>query len=82
MTTRITLTRKRASIKLESAIKATYYFQRFEGTVYRNPVPVAQMVEAFVNDPRARLKIDLETSKHTLTLVDQKNLQVGYDVEF
>ncbi|MES2155926.1 MAG: hypothetical protein V4510_12395 [bacterium] len=79
---RITLTKKRAAIKLESAIKAVYYFQRFEGTRYRNPVPIAQMVEAFVSDPRARLKIDVETSKHTLTLVDQKNLQVGYDVEF
>ncbi len=79
---RITLTRKKAAIKLESAIKAVYYFQRFEGTMYRNPVPVAQMVEAFVNDPRARLRIDLETSKHTLTLVDQKNLKVGYEIEF
>lgn len=79
---RITLTKKRAAIKLESAIKATYYFQRFEGTIYRQVVPVSQMVEAFVRDSRARLQIDLETSRHTLTLVDQKNLQVGYDVEF
>lgn len=79
--TRITLTRKSAAIKLESASKATYYFQR-EDRRYERDVPVADMVAAFRTDPRARLRIDLATSRHTVTLVEGPCLATGYSIEF
>lgn len=80
---RITLTRKAAGIKLESASRATYFFQRGHGEArYEREVPVAEMVRAFQADLRARLRIDRETSKHVVTLVERRDLLTGYEVEF
>ena len=79
----ITLTRKQAAVKLRSTQSATYFFQREQGVRYVQPAKSVQdVVRAFERDTRARLKIERETSRHVITLVDQKSLKVGWDVEF
>lgn len=79
----LTLTRRHAALKLTSIKRATYYFQRYEGVRYTKEATVMEdVVQAFMRDPRARLKIDLATSAHRITLVDQRSLQIGWEVEF
>jgi hypothetical protein len=79
----MTLTKKRAAVKLENITRAVYYFQRYDGPRYiQEAKSLPDVVEAFKRDPRAKLKIELATSRHRLTLVDQRNLQIGWDVEF
>jgi hypothetical protein len=78
----LTLTRRQAAIKLENIKRATYYFQHFGGTVYKKEVPVADVLKTFVADPKVLLRIDSETSEHRVTLIDRKDFQVGYVVEF
>lgn len=77
----IVLTRRVAAVKLESAKKATYYFQRGERR-YERAVTVPEMAFAFSADPRARLRIRLSDSRHVVTLVERPELRTGYVVEF
>ncbi len=79
----ITLTRKQAAIKLRSITRATYYFQREQGVRYvQEAKSVQDVVQAFERDVRARLRIERETSRHVITLVNSPALKTGWDVEF
>lgn len=80
--THVTLTRKQAAIKLESATRVQWYFQRGEGQRYEREVTVREVVQFFRADTRARLRIRLEDSQHTITVVDNADLKIGYVVEF
>jgi hypothetical protein len=77
---RITLTRRRAAIKLESVTRAVYYFER-GGTRYEREVSPAEVLRGF-RDPRARLRVEVETSQHVVTLEDSSGQRAGYLVYF
>ncbi len=78
----ITLTRKAAAIKLESARKATYFMQVDGGDLHCKEVPVSEMVRAFHFDDRARLRIRTSDSLHKVTITENAQLRTGYVVEF
>ena len=80
--TYITLTRKAATIKLESARKATYFMQVDGGDMHCKEVPVADMVQAFRFDDRARLRIRTSDSLHKVTITENAELRTGFVVEF
>lgn len=82
MSTHITLTRKAAAIKLKAAKSASYYMLVGENGCYSKSVSVEQMARAFETDPRARLRIRLEDSQHTVTIENNAELRSGYHVYF
>lgn len=80
--THLTLSRKQACIKLCSAARARYYFQRAGGVRYERDVPIEDVVRAFAGNVRMRLRIRLADSLHTVVGVSNKAEQYGYVVGF
>jgi hypothetical protein len=78
----ITLSRKDAQVKLAAATGATYFMQVTGQSCHYKPVSVALMVRAFERDDRARLRIRLSDSKHTVFIENGKDLKSGYEVTF
>jgi hypothetical protein len=81
MKTHLTLTRKDARIKLESAKGATYFMQ-LNGHRYARTASVSDMLRAFICDERARLRIRLEDSQHTVTIENNEEMRSGYEIQF
>jgi len=77
----ITLTRKRAAIKLAAAKEATYFFER-DGRRYARPVSVEELVRGFSSDMRARLRIRLSDSQHVVVIEHNAGRKIGYEVGF
>jgi hypothetical protein len=82
MTGHITLTRKAAAVKLKAAKAASYFMLVGENGCYSKSVTVEEMVQAFERDDRARLRIRLNDSQHTVTIENSKDLKSGYNVYF
>lgn len=77
----ITLTRKRAAVKLGAARAAEYFFER-DGRRYTRPVNVEELVRAFSSDLRARLRIRLSDSQHVVFIESNAGRRIGYEVQF
>jgi hypothetical protein len=78
----ITLTRKAAAIKLQAAKAASYFMLIGDNGCYSKSVTVQQMVRAFETDDRARLRIRLNDSQHTVFIENHKGMRTGYRVYF
>jgi hypothetical protein len=80
--THITLTRKEARVKLESAKRAQYFMQIDGGQRYMREASVEAMMVSFKRDDRARLRIRLEDSEHVVTIENNNEVRSGYVVQF